>query len=115
MIFRAIDDTGDWVYGSGRQSYGQKDQAIAFDIATYLKTFLTECFFDFSVGIPWFNLLGGSDQALVVLTIKKAIAAIEGVISINDISYSLNADRVLTIKYDISTIYSSNYQGVVTL
>ena len=52
MKFRSIDGEGDWVFGAGVQSYAIGESAILLDIQTKLSTFLTECFFDQTVGVP---------------------------------------------------------------
>jgi hypothetical protein len=113
MIFRDVDKNGDWVFGSGRQAYQIENAAIGLDITTKLKTFLTECFFDATVGVPWFNLLGSKDKDFFILTLKKAIGSVAGVVSVNDLEYNFDTTRNLTVKYEISTIYTTSFTGTL--
>lgn len=113
MKFRAIDDTGDWTFGSGIQSYGQNNLAIKYDIETKLRTFLTECFFDPEVGVPWFQILGAKDKHALILTLKQVISNVEGITAVTELSFAINAERNATIKYGVATIYTEQLTGEV--
>lgn len=113
MIFRGLDKNDDWVFGCGRQAYAKENLAIGLDITTTLKTFLTECFFDQEKGVPWFNLLATKDKTTFLLTIKKAIAAVDGVVRVNDVAYNFDINRKLSITYSVDTIYSQTFTGTV--
>lgn len=115
MIFRALDSDGDWIFGSGKSSYARFNDAIILNIETSLKTFATECFFNPDVGQPWFDIINNRNKDVVVLFIKNAIAQLYGVIGINEVSYNYGLDRVLEIKYNISTQYEKNLQGTVII
>ena len=111
QVFRAIDSSGDWVFGSGIQAYARENIAIKFDIETKLKTFLTECFFNQEVGLDWFQLLSGKSQEAIVLAIKTAIYDVDGVTSVLDVKYSVDLKRKITISYFIDTIYTTQIGG----
>jgi hypothetical protein len=113
--FRAIDGDNDWVFGSGIQSYARDNLSISYDIKTKLQTFLTECFFDNTIGLPWFQLLGGKDKDALILGIKQAIANVEGVTQVLELDFSLNADRNAIIRYTVNTIYTQQLVGTVNL
>ena len=114
-IFRALDSNGDWSFGNGLQSYAQNNQAIQLDISTTLQTIQGECFFDQSVGLPWFQLLGGGTPAQLILTVKSAIYNIVGVTGVTDLNYNLTTDRALSITYFVDTIYTTQISGTVTI
>lgn len=108
MSLRAIDGvTGDWTFGQGRQNYLTGAAEINQDIATALKVFLGECFFDTSFGVDWFNLLGGRSAQAIVLQCRTVIAKRRGVTKINKVDAFLDArTRRLSITYNVSTVYS---------
>ena len=116
MIFRSLSKVdGDWNFGNGRSSFAKGNDAIMFLIETTVKTFLGECFFNKAVGLDWFTLINLKDKNIVMLNIKYAIAECYGVINVNNIEYSLDVNRELVIIYDITTIYTRNVIGTVTL
>lgn len=114
-LFRAIDENNDWVFGSGLQSYAKNDLAINYDIKTKLQSFLTECFYNPELGLPWFQLLGSKDKNAIILSIKQAIINVEGVTEIVSLEFFLDTNRNATIKYVINTIYSTQVTGTVNL
>lgn len=115
MIFRSLDSNGDWVFGSGKASYANTNQAIIFSIETSLRTFFGECFFDTQIGQQWFDIVDYRNKDLIVLTIKSAITQLYGVINVNELEYTYDVNRVLTIKYDIDTLYTKHLLGTVVI
>ena len=115
MIFRSLSYVGDWNFGAGKSSYAKTATAIKFNIETILKTFLGECFFDTTIGLPWFDLINLRDKDAVVLYIKSYISEIYGVIMVIDLEYTFDTNRLLTIKYEIETLYETNLLGTVTI
>lgn len=115
MRFRSLDANGDWNFGSGKSSYSNGNNAILFNISTYLKTFLGESFSDITIGLPWFDLIDQRNKDVVVLYIKSAITELYGVLSVNELEYTLDTTRKLTIKYDIKTLYSESVIGTVII
>lgn len=108
MSTRALDPvTGDWQFGQGRQNYLTGAAEINQDIATALKVFLGECFFDTSFGVDWFNLNGGKNAQAIVLQCRTVISRRPGVTKINKVFAFLDAtSRRLSITYNVSTVYS---------
>lgn len=115
MIFRNLTSSGDWQFGAGKDSYARNDNAIRLSIETSLRTFLGECFFAPDVGQPWFDIINYKNKDLIVLTIKSAITQLYGVITVNELEYTFDLNRTLTIKYDINTLYTKNLLGTVII
>jgi hypothetical protein len=115
MIFRALDSDQDWRFGSGKASYATTGTAIQFSIETLLRTFQGECFFAMDVGLPWFDLINMRNKDAVVLFIKSIIIEIYGVTKVNEIEYTIDINRVSTIKYDITTLYDNQLLGTVII
>lgn len=113
MIFRNLDQNGDWQFGSGKASYARNDNAIILSIETSLRTFLGECFFNQNIGQPWFDVINYKNKELIVLTIKSSITQLYGVTTVNELEYEFDLNRTLTIKYDINTLYTKNLLGTV--
>ncbi len=114
MTFRAIDGTGDWTFGRGRQSYFTDSQAISANIRTRLLVYLGECFFALKDGVDWRNLIGGKNplaMANIVAQCRTIIATSYGVAKINSVTADFfPGTRRLNVTYDIDTIFT---RGVV--
>jgi hypothetical protein len=115
MMFRGVDSKNDWLFGQGIQSYVRDNDAVKADIQTALQTFYQESFYEPSKGVPWFGILGQKNVDLLVLNIKKAIIKIEGVTDCYDVSVQLTADRNCVVRYVVTTIYTTQISGEVTL
>lgn len=107
MIVRAIDTLGDWEFGTGLNDYKSNINAVEQNIQTNLLLFFGDCFFATNVGIDWFNLLGGKNQLAINLAVNAAILNTPGVTSILQTNINLNELRVLTIQYNVQTVYST--------
>jgi len=115
MRFRGITEENDWLFGNGKQSYLVNEGAIEADIKTTLQTFFQECFYDPTVGIPWFNILGQKDQNLLVLTLKNALDQVDGVTKVFDVRYYIDENRNANVSYLVNTIYTIQTAGTVQL
>lgn len=113
MIFRALDESGDWVFGKGRGSYATGDTAIGLNIATRIKSWFGDCFFAQTEGIDWLNRLGSKNQRLLLETdLRRTILqsfGVAGIIAVDTILLNRN----FTAKYDITTINSQSYKDSV--
>lgn len=107
MRVRALDATGDWLFGKGQNDYVVNNAAIAQNINTRLSSFLGNCFFDLGAGIDWFNLLGAKNQTALNLAITTVILNTEGVTGLLQLSQNLNVARNFSITYKVQTIYST--------
>jgi len=115
MIFRALTADGDWKFGAGRSNYARGDAATFLNVATTLKTFLGECFYNPAVGQDWFSLINERNKDIVTLAIKAAISGCVGVTRVREIEYTYSASRSLVIKYYLDTLYTTNNLGTVTI
>ena len=110
MIIRALDKSGDWTFGQGKQNYLSSQKAINQNIQTRLLEFLNNAFWNMNAGIDWTRLLGtpGTKQELI-LTCRAIILQSFGVNSVNSIDavYYGNTRNII-LSYNINTIYTSN-------
>lgn len=106
MRVRALDVNGDWQFGKGANDYKTNQDAIAQSIQTRLKSFLNDCFFNRGAGIDWFNLLGSKNKLGLNLSITATILNTENVTGINELSFTVDADRNLRVSYQVQTVYS---------
>ena len=114
MIIRGIDSSGDWIFGKGKSDYLTYNSAVAEDIATRLKSFIANCFFDLAAGIDWFNLLGAKSQTSIELAVRTVILNTMNVTGIVDVTARLNANRLLFIQYTVTTSFKGQINGAVS-
>lgn len=115
MIVRALDPAGDWTFGNGLSDYLTFNNAIAQSIQTELSTFLGECFFNVTVGVDWWNLIGFKNKDAISLQCSAIILNTFGVTGIKQLSIHLDSRRNLQIVYDVLTVYSGNVKGNVDI
>lgn len=112
MIFRNLDNSGDWNFGRGKNDYARKADAIAINVKTRILSWVGDCFFAKNAGIDWNNRLGSKNQLELLKTdLRRIILQSQGVTSIEnlDIVYQGNI-RTFEATYTINTIYSKSYQ-----
>lgn len=107
MRVRALDGTGDWTFGKGLNDYKFGNDAVAQLIATRLRSFLGDCFFDQGAGIDWVSFLGSKDQLGLNLAISAVLYNTENVIKVNQLSINLTSNRALFISYNVTTSFST--------
>lgn len=108
MRVRAIDYSDhDWQFGKGQNDYRRDNDAVTQNISTRLYSFLGDCFFDVGAGIDWFNRLGSKDLLALKLDIASTILNTTFVTGILQLEISLDANRLLTVKYLVRTSYST--------
>lgn len=107
MIVRELDSNHDWLFGKGKNNYLSKTAAIVQNINTRLNSFLGDCFFDAGAGIDWFNLLGAKDKTALSLAIGAVILNTQNVTGLVQLSLSVDAQRKVTIRYQVQTSYST--------
>lgn len=103
---RALDTDGDWLFGKGANDYFQGNDAIMQNIKTRLSMFLGDCFFDLGAGIDWFNFLGSKNKTPLALAISATILNTAFVTGMLQLSLTLSSTRVLSIRYQVQTVYS---------
>lgn len=107
--------TDDWVFGKGKSDYLRDDAAISYDIATRLRTFKGECFYDSELGVPWFEILGQKDKSIVLLEIKRAILEVDGVTDVTDVQFTLGTNRSFMVEWWVNTVNSMGVSGSAAL
>lgn len=114
MIFRNLDSSGDWTFGSGIGNYIAANAAIGLNIKTRILSWFGDCFFDTAAGIDWANRLGSKNQrALLELDLRRIILQSEGVTGITAFDTELNG-RSFSASYTVNTIFSQGYSGQIT-
>lgn len=113
MAFRNLSGNGDWVFGSGKNSYVTENLEIGVNIQTRVLSFLGDCFFATEEGIDWFNLLEMGKQEQLENSVQETIKNTPGVTAINSVDVVMGANRKITITYDVQTIYSESYTGEI--
>jgi len=106
-IVRAIDSTGDWLFGKSLNDYVSANAAVKQNIRTRLLEFLGDCFFNIAAGIDWLNLLSGSKSEFALnLSISSVILNTTNVTGILQLSIGLTSQRKISISYQVQTTYS---------
>lgn len=114
MIFRGITSLGDWTFGRGQNNYFLNENAISANIKTRLQAWTQDCFFDLQAGIDWSSRLDVGQQSALVEEIKSNILKAFGVVGINSVAAVFDGvTRRITIRYNIQTIFSPSFQGVI--
>lgn len=104
---RGLDSNGDWIFGTGINAYVTGNAEVALNIQTRLSCFLGDCFFDATMGVNWFNLLGTKQQVALQLAVAAVILNSPNVTGGLQLSVTYNAQtRNVSIVYQVQTIYS---------
>lgn len=115
MIFRNLTADGDWQFGQGTLNYLHDNPAIGLNVATRIRSWVGDCFFDLGAGVDWTNRLGmKNQQRLLENDLRRIILTSFGVTGINSLSLSLT-QRHFNAQFNIQTIFSANYQYNVSL
>lgn len=108
MSVRALDATGDWIFGIGTSAYVTGNAEVAQNIQTRVLSFLGDCFFDLGAGINWFGYLGNKNQIGLNLAVSAVILNTANVTGIKQLSVVLNeTTRVFSVSYQVLTTYST--------
>lgn len=119
MIYRRLDENGDYVIGRGAGNFYSGVEAVSQAIITHLKLLYGEWWEDVNNGTPlWQSILGkvGSEDNLTSVDniIKSRILStnLNGTNLVNSIdSFERNYDvenRKYTFKAEVTTIYSES-------
>jgi hypothetical protein len=119
ITVRKLDNNKDWTFGQGLANYQDKDNAIAQNVSTRLKSFMYDWFLDQQANIDWFNILGQKNNKQVILNVvKTTVLNTDGVISVSDILILDGTDtqsRMLQIQVNFTTIYNTFLEEEVTI
>ena len=111
MIYRRIDESGDYTFGQGKYNFAKDKEAVAQAIKTNLLLLYGEWFEDLELGTPLFQKVlnqRNNDEGgkAVEVVIRERILSTKGVIQINE--FIAKYDEVLRaykIKIAIDTEY----------
>jgi len=110
MRFRSLDLNSDWSFGRGVSSYAKEDAAIALDIATSLRSWMGNCFFDLMSGVDYLNLLAPGTKTDLDDAIQGAILSVNGVVRINTYTSQFDPQtRALSVQVSLQTVYSQSF------
>jgi len=102
MKIRALDTNNDWTFG--KSLFKRDNNAVAQSIKTKLQSWRGDCYFDLTAGVDWSNILGSKIKQLAIADIKRVIAQVTGVLTI-DVDFDTIDNRNLTVSYTVTTIY----------
>jgi hypothetical protein len=103
MKIRALDADNDWTFG--KSLFKRDNNAVAQSIKTKLQSWRGDCYFDLTAGVDWSNILGSKIKQLAIADIKRVIAQVTGVLTI-DVDFDTIDNRNLTVSYTVTTIYN---------
>lgn len=113
MIYRMLDEGGDYVFGRGKHAYLEGAEAVAQAIKTRLLLLYAEWWEDREDGLPlWERILGssGSDENLraVDAIFTERISGTKGVIAITWYNSSFDRDaRKYSFQAVVQTLYGT--------
>lgn len=83
---------------NGNLSLADEDYSIAQDVASAIRTFLGECWYDVTLGLPYFGTILGQrpPASLISSLVVDAALTIATVTSVTVIRLVLSQERVLT-------------------
>lgn len=113
MIFRNLDDDGDWEFGRGKQDMTTGNKAIGLNIKTRLYSWVGDCFFDLPAGIDWNNRIGSKGQrTLLEFDLRRVILQSEGVTGIVSVDTTLE-NREFRGDYVVNTVFTQEYRDTI--
>lgn len=125
FIFRSLTPDGDWVFGQNLSSYATGQQAIALNTQTRLLMFFQDFFASLLFGINWIGLLSSKNPAAqngIILQTRQMIAGsvggykAYGILAINSLNvFEDTRLRRLTLEYTVTTIFSTQFSGSVSI
>lgn len=116
MIFRQLNDQGDWTFGKGANNFARLQNAVALNVRTRILSWFRDCFFAEQDGIAWGTRLDiSTDQrTLLEADLRRIISQTPDVTAINSFDSFLDREtRRFVANYDIQTVYSASYQDEI--
>ena len=116
MKFRSLDVNNDWEFGRGVSSYASDADALALNLATRLRSWVGNCFFDLDMGVDYLNLLGPGTKDDLSDAIQNVILGTDGVMAINTYDQQIDAAiRKSMVNASIYTIFSPSFLAQIQL
>jgi hypothetical protein len=113
VIIRNLDSLGDWRFGKGLQSYARDEQAVEVNVATRLRSWIGDCFFALQDGIDWRSRLDIGQEEALKEELKACILQSYGVVSVDSVTLTKDADRRVIVAYQMSTIFGQGFTGAL--
>lgn len=115
MKVAGITSAGDWVFGSGRNSYKTNSDAIAQNVITRLRLFTDDWYLDVDSGIPWIELLGTrGNYDRIQRAIEKSVLQTDGVKSITRIEIEEDrTNRSISVILEYIDVFNVDVSEVV--
>lgn len=102
MIYRRLDDNGDFVLGQGRGEFYSGVEAVAQAVVTHIKLLLGEWWEDVDNGTPlWQSMLGSPGS-------EENLNSVDNIIKDRILSTKLNDTNLITSIDSYERIYSSS-------
>jgi hypothetical protein len=115
-MHRCVTKEGEWVFGTGKQSYVTGIDRVLQDLETSIKEWREDCFFNKGKGIDWKNIIGSKNQNEVLeLAIRDVAVQIKGITAINEIIIYLDSNRLALLSIEINTVYGKEIQYTIDL
>lgn len=111
MIYRQLDDNGDYIFGHGKRAYLEGVDAVAQAIKTRLLLLYHEWWEDLEDGLPlWEKIMASSGQPSNIKAVdfifRERIQGTTGVLSILGYESSFE-NRHYTFRCAVETLYGS--------
>lgn len=105
MIYRRLDDNGDYTFGGNQSSYIKDAQAVDQAVTTRLRQMIYEWWEDLEDGLPlWQKIIGSRDKEAAEKIIRDRIQKTKYVKSILNFSVEWkNETRKLIIRAAVDT------------
>lgn len=83
---------------NGNLALASADYSIAQDVASAIRTVKGECWYDVTLGMPYFSTLLGQrpPTSLIIAMLEEAALTISGVVAVTVVRLGINAQRRLT-------------------
>lgn len=108
MIMRALDSSGDWQFGRGKNSYYTGKMALEYNLKTRLREWKTDCFFSPNSGVDYSNFLEIGTQGMLDQDIRRVTLQSEGILTIDEFESTLDRQtREYTVNMTLGTIYGT--------
>lgn len=108
MIFRTLDENGDWTFGKGTSGFLTGKDALSVNLVTITKEWKGECFFALQDGVDWNNFLDIGTKDLLDADLQRNWLKAYGVLRIDAYASTLDTiTRQLTVNASLFTIYGS--------
>jgi hypothetical protein len=116
MIFRTLNNTGDWTFGRGNVDYAPDERAIELNLLTAIKSWKGNCFFDHDAGIDWTARLDKGQKENLVAELKSLIIKSYGIVAVNSVEIvEAPNTRAITVYINVDTIYSPSFTAEVAI